>query len=78
MKSEQPIMPEKLLKEVEEHTSCFALFYYDFEGRPVLYSYYPQVKDKVAMMGFMGEYLATQPPLFSEDGDFGIDDQEKD
>lgn len=53
-------MPEKVVEQIMEHSSCFCLFYFDADGSPCFYQNAPQIKDSMAMHHFIQDYLSGQ------------------
>jgi len=56
----QPTIPEAVLSQISEHSSCFALFYFDEDGTPCFYQNFPEVKDRFALMKFLQDYVNTE------------------
>lgn len=70
-------IPERLLNQLSEHSSCFCLFYFDDEGKPCFYQNFTEYKDKMAIIDFLRRYVESdgfpfgEPPEDTDDGTSG-------
>lgn len=64
-------LPEPLIAQLTEHSSCFLLFYFDADGNPCYIENFPEYKDSMAIQKMVIDYV-------NSDGQMGKQLEEND